>query len=46
LLRAIRTALKAGLEVISFEVTKGGSIIVHTGTPEETDSNPWDKLVR
>jgi hypothetical protein len=46
LMRAIKTAIKAGLHVAGFEITKAGSIVVHAGKPSEEESpaqNPWDQ---
>jgi hypothetical protein len=45
LMRAIKCAIKAGLHVAGYEITKAGSIVVHVGKPAEQtepDSNPWD----
>jgi hypothetical protein len=36
LLRALKTAIKAGLHVAGFEITKAGSIVVHAGKPDES----------
>ena len=51
--RAIKSAIKAGLHVIGFEVNpKTGSILVHVGKADEArdiiieDGNPWDKALR
>ena len=50
LMRAIKCAIKAGLHVAGFEITKTGSIVVHVnkadvggGVTEADDS--WDKAV-
>jgi len=45
LMRAIRTAIKAGLPVAGFEVNpQTGNIIVHTGKPaDDLTRNPWDE---
>jgi hypothetical protein len=47
LVRAIKSAKKAGLHVVGYEVNpKTGSIVVHVGeAAEQTDSNPWDKAL-
>lgn len=49
LVRAIRSAIRAGLQVVGFEINpKTGGIVVHTGAPdaEKPDtSNPWDKAL-
>jgi hypothetical protein len=44
LMRAINCAIKAGLHVAGFEITKAGSIVVHAGKPAEepVTENPWD----
>ena len=45
LVRAIKSAIKAGLQVAGFEINpKTGSIVVHTGKPtdEPITQNPWD----
>ena len=41
-MRAIRCAIKAGLHVAGFEITKAGSIVVHAKPAEqkETDADP------
>ena len=43
--RAIRSALGAGLQISSVEITKAGSIVVHAGKPtdEPVTHNPWDE---
>jgi hypothetical protein len=42
LMRAIKCALKAGLQVAGYE-TKAGNIVVHVGkTTEQTAQNEWD----
>src|SRR6185312_14140454 len=33
--RAIKSAIKAGLHISGFEITKAGSIVVHAGKPTE-----------
>lgn len=45
LVRAIKSAVKAGLQVAGFEINpKTGGIVVHTGRPtDELAQNPWDK---
>jgi hypothetical protein len=45
LVRAIKSALKAGLQVAGFEITKAGSIVVMTCKPAEAPlaQNPWDE---
>jgi hypothetical protein len=46
LVRAIKSALKAGLHVAGFEVNpKTGSILVHVGKPndEPVTRNPWNE---
>jgi hypothetical protein len=46
--RAIKTAKEAGLEVMSFEITKAGSIIVHIGNADieaANDDDEWDKAL-
>jgi hypothetical protein len=48
LMRAIKCALKAGLQVAGFEITKAGSIVVHAGKPagqKETDDNPGEIIL-
>jgi hypothetical protein len=49
LMRAIKCALKAGLEVAGFEITKAGSILVHTGQPPNDNAaqpdSDWDKAL-
>lgn len=48
LMRAIKCALKAGLHVAGFEITKAGSILVHAGKPaeqKETDDNPREIIL-
>ena len=49
LMRAIRVAIKAGLHLTGFEITRAGSILVHAGKPAEPvesgDDNEWDKAV-
>ena len=50
LVRAIKCAIKAGLHVAGFEITKAGHIVVHAGKPAEQtetepDANPWDKAL-
>jgi hypothetical protein len=43
--RAIRSAIKAGLQVAGFEINpKTGSIVVHAGKPADAPliQNPWD----
>ena len=44
-MRAIKSAIKAGLQVAGFEINpKTGSIVVHAGKPAEEPGteNPWD----
>jgi hypothetical protein len=42
LVRAIKSALKAGLKVAGFKLTRG-DIVVHTDPPgEDETNNPWD----
>lgn len=45
LVRAIKSALKAGLQVSGFKITKAGSIVIMTGQPAEASlaQNPWDE---
>jgi|RhiMethySRZTD1v2_1073278.scaffolds.fasta_scaffold4044067_2 hypothetical protein len=50
LVRAIKSALKAGLQVAGFEINPTtGNIVVHTDKPEEKESgsdiNPWDRAI-
>jgi hypothetical protein len=49
LMRAIKCAIKAGLQVAGFEITKAGNIMVHTGNKPaeqtEADANPWYKAL-
>jgi hypothetical protein len=48
LVRAIKSAVKAGLHVVGFEITKAGSIVVHAGKPaeeKETDDNPREIIL-
>ena len=49
LMRAIRCAVRAGLHVAGFEITRTGNIRVHAGRPtepvEDVDDNEWDKAV-
>jgi len=50
LVRAIKSALKAGLQVAGFEINPTtGNIVVHTDKPEEKESasdiNPWDRVI-
>jgi hypothetical protein len=50
LVRAIKSALKAGLQVAGFEINPStGNIVVHTDKPEEKESvsdiNPWDRAI-
>jgi hypothetical protein len=44
LVRAIKCALKAGLQVAGYEITKAGSIVVHVGKTSDDSiaDNPWD----
>jgi hypothetical protein len=44
LMRAIKCAIKAGLHVAGYEITKTGSIVVHVGKPtdEPITQNEWD----
>ena len=45
LVRAIRSAIKAGLQVAGFEINpKTGGIVVHAGKPADATliQNPWD----
>jgi hypothetical protein len=46
-MRAIRAALKAGLQVVGFEVsTKTGNIVVHAKPEVAKDAtNPWDEAL-
>jgi hypothetical protein len=47
LVRAIKSAAKAGLKVAGFEITKAGNIVVH-GTPKAVDDveeRSWDKAL-
>ena len=43
--RAIRAAMKAGLEDYTVEITKKGSILIRPGKPESESEtpNPWDE---
>jgi hypothetical protein len=46
--RALATAKDAGFDIVSFEITKAGSIVVYvgqTGELIEQDGNPWDKVL-
>jgi hypothetical protein len=48
--RALTTAKDAGFEVISFEITKAGNIVVHVGGEPESieavnDDAEWDKAL-
>ncbi len=51
LMRALRCAPKAGLQVVSYEITKAGSILVHTGQPANDNAaqpdldDDWDKAL-
>jgi hypothetical protein len=48
LVRAIKSALKAGLQVAGFEInSKTGNITVHTGGKSEAanDSDSWDEAL-
>jgi hypothetical protein len=48
LMRAIKCAIKAGLQVAGYEITKAGSIVVHVGKPteqKETDDNPREIIL-
>jgi hypothetical protein len=50
LVRAIKSAIKAGLQVAGFEVNATtGNIVVHTDKPEgkesASDINPWDRVI-
>jgi len=45
LVRAIKSAIKAGLQVAGFEINpKTGSIVVHVRKPDDEPltQNPWD----
>ena len=47
-MRAIKCAIKAGLHVAGFEITKAGSIVVHAGKPaeqKETDADPREIIL-
>jgi len=47
-MRAIKCAIKAGLHVAGFEITKAGSIVVHAGKPaehKEIDDNLGDIIL-
>ena len=46
LVRAIKSAIKAGLHVAGFEINpKTGSILIHAGEPPDGPRilNPWDE---
>ena len=46
LVRAIKSAIKAGLHVAGFEINpKTGSILIHAGEPADGPRihNPWDE---
>ena len=46
LMRALKTAIKAGLEVVGYEINpKTGNIVVHVGKADEQPEigNPWDR---
>jgi hypothetical protein len=49
LMRAIKCAIKAGLQVAGFEITKAGSILVHVGEPANDNAaqldDDWDKAL-
>jgi hypothetical protein len=46
LVRAIKSAEKAGRQVVRYEVTKTGSVIIHLGNPDEQQpGNAWDKAL-
>jgi hypothetical protein len=46
--RALASAKDAGFEVVSFEITKAGSIVVHVGPADidtTNDEAEWDKAL-
>jgi hypothetical protein len=46
--RALDTAKNAGFEIVSFEITKAGSIVVHVGGSDiepANDEAEWDKAL-
>ena len=49
LMRALKTATKAGLEVVGYEINpKTGNIVVHVGKTDEQQpeiGNPWNKAL-
>jgi hypothetical protein len=47
LIRAIKSALKAGLKVAGFEINpKTGSIVVHTSDDEKPEADSWDRALK
>jgi hypothetical protein len=48
-MRALKTATKAGLEVVGYEINpKTGNIVVHVGKTDEQQpeiGNPWNKAL-
>jgi hypothetical protein len=45
LMRAIKTAIKAGLHVAGFEISKEGTIRVHAGKPDDEDGQPKPEII-
>ena len=44
LTRALKSAVKAGLPVAKFSVSKDGTLTIYTvGSTGPTDPNPWDQ---
>jgi hypothetical protein len=46
--RALAAAKEAGLEVMRFEITKAGNIVVHVGKVDmeaANDDDEWDKAL-
>jgi hypothetical protein len=45
--RAIKAAAQAGQQVIGFEITKAGNILVHiaTGRPTPVPTDDWDEAL-
>jgi hypothetical protein len=48
-MRAIKCAIKAGLQVAGFEITKAGSILIHTPQPANDNAaqpdGDWEKAL-
>jgi hypothetical protein len=45
LMRAIKCAIKAGLQVAGFEITKAGSIVVHAKPAEEKEAEDPQEII-